>query len=948
MKKILFLLLLTVSSYGQTYQNPTFGTVTTKTSPTVTDDPYVTTTGATGTQGKIAPVNLLIPYTPVNYSVPNLTIGAHLGGIDTRLGQISSTTAGITQRVYFTADNTTVNSVVYFASSLSGKGSTASGSPPALVLADNTKAYFTKDIISIAQPSPTIGYAGTYSGNLTVSATPTPVATQQRFTVEIYRTDNLGTPIASGVSGAPTGDLGVTVLAILDSGIINLSAGSITNVSVSGILTQNITLNTGERLRYHVSAAKIGSGGGNVTFGVYYGNAYNSYYDVPVAITTDAVLNKSTATGVALTDVLNALNSNKENTENKVTDFTVVNNTLFPTTQATKNYQEGIIRTNMLSEYRFLDSGSTLSDSSGNGYDGSYIGSPTRIQGGGFVADNGKYAVSVNQAIATAQTIYMVVGIGTNLEATNTYQSLLGNSTGIANVNILQNFSNTGFAFPNANLFATGASSNGRVYTTAPANYYILAVTIYNDNVTNSKVYINGKEVVYTDRITGLATKRGGIPWIGQTNATNGYFKGDIYYMSTYSTVHTDAEVSANSNNILEYLLYRGNKPMTNIGTEYINTLTFAGDSNTYGQGATTPFRTLVTPIDTFTKYNKGWSGITAASTLFATEGFTTSLFNPKGINVVNVLLGTNDVVSATGEQSFKNVRIIASMYKSKGYKVIVNTLFDRVGFSARILTFNALMRESWSNFADALCDLGNDSRLQDSSNTTYFQVDGVHLTNAGHQVISDLLTPVINKVTNQRIIPNSTGAYDIIVQNASTKAIEKIPSTTFAPTASPTFTGTAGFYVADIDSGYIGFSTNTTGVGINRPALFRQSDKLGLKGSITNNNAWLIDTNLLTAPRNVTVPDSDGTLAVTLNGSATLDFPSTAAGSSSELTITVTGASEGDVVALGITNSAVLSNSCYTARVSAANTVTVRFNNYSGSSADPGSGTFKIKVFKN
>lgn len=309
MKKLLFLLLITAVSYGQTYQNPTFGTVTTKTSPTVTNDPYVATTGTTGIQGKIEPVNLIIPHTPVNYTVPNLTIGAHLSGIDTRLGQISSTTAGLTQRIYFTADDTTVNSVVYFASNATSKGATAAGSPPVLVLPDNTKGYFTKDLISIPQPSATIGYAGSYSGNLTVSATPTPVATRQRFTVEVYRTNNLGVPIASGVSGAPVGDLGVTVVAILDSGELNINAGSITNVAVNGILTQNITINTGERLRYHVSAAKIGAGGGNVTFQVYYGSSYNSYYDVPVAITTDAVLDRSDIPSVVTaTDALNVLN----------------------------------------------------------------------------------------------------------------------------------------------------------------------------------------------------------------------------------------------------------------------------------------------------------------------------------------------------------------------------------------------------------------------------------------------------------------------------------------------------------------------------------------------------------------------------------------------------------------------------------------------------------------
>jgi hypothetical protein len=54
--------------------------------------------------------------------------------------------------------------------------------------------------------------------------------------------------------------------------------------------------------------------------------------------------------------------------------------------------------------------------------------------------------------------------------------------------------------------------------------------------------------------------------------------------------------------------------------------------------------------------------------------------------------------------------------------------------------------------------------------------------------------------------------------------------------------------------------------------------------------------------------------------------------------------------VALGVDNGAILSNSCYTAWVSAANTVTVRFNNYSTAGAqDPANGQrFKVTVFKN
>jgi hypothetical protein len=88
-------------------------------------------------------------------------------------------------------------------------------------------------------------------------------------------------------------------------------------------------------------------------------------------------------------------------------------------------------------------------------------------------------------------------------------------------------------------------------------------------------------------------------------------------------------------------------------------------------------------------------------------------------------------------------------------------------------------------------------------------------------------------------------------------------------------------------------------------------------------------------------------TVMKSLSASATLNFGSTAAQNSADLTITVTGAAEGEEVILGVPNAAVNANSSYTAWVSATNTVTVRFNNYSSGSIDPASATFKVSVIK-
>jgi len=84
------------------------------------------------------------------------------------------------------------------------------------------------------------------------------------------------------------------------------------------------------------------------------------------------------------------------------------------------------------------------------------------------------------------------------------------------------------------------------------------------------------------------------------------------------------------------------------------------------------------------------------------------------------------------------------------------------------------------------------------------------------------------------------------------------------------------------------------------------------------------------------------------LSNTASLDFGNTAPSTSTDLTITVTGAVDGDVVSIGVPNGSTLSNGVFTAWVSAANTVTVRFTNTDAlASLDPASGTFKVTVIK-
>lgn len=80
------------------------------------------------------------------------------------------------------------------------------------------------------------------------------------------------------------------------------------------------------------------------------------------------------------------------------------------------------------------------------------------------------------------------------------------------------------------------------------------------------------------------------------------------------------------------------------------------------------------------------------------------------------------------------------------------------------------------------------------------------------------------------------------------------------------------------------------------------------------------------------------------LSATATLDFPSISTNTSSDLTITVTGATTGSSVELGLTSSPT-AGIVFMGFVSAADTVTVRAFNVTGSSINPASQSFRATV---
>jgi hypothetical protein len=81
--------------------------------------------------------------------------------------------------------------------------------------------------------------------------------------------------------------------------------------------------------------------------------------------------------------------------------------------------------------------------------------------------------------------------------------------------------------------------------------------------------------------------------------------------------------------------------------------------------------------------------------------------------------------------------------------------------------------------------------------------------------------------------------------------------------------------------------------------------------------------------------------------GESTIDFPSTSANAFNDENITVTGAVDGDVVALGVQTAALPSGAIYIAWVSAPNVVSVRLFNPTGGSVNPPAAIFKVRIIR-
>lgn len=112
---------------------------------------------------------------------------------------------------------------------------------------------------------------------------------------------------------------------------------------------------------------------------------------------------------------------------------------------------------------------------------------------------------------------------------------------------------------------------------------------------------------------------------------------------------------------------------------------------------------------------------------------------------------GINSYVNGgdTAAQAYSALGVYIAARQAAGFKVVVATTLDSqgvadpTGFAAFRAAYNPLVLAN-SAGADAVVDLAADSRLSDSTNTTYFDSDKIHCNDTGYQVVASLLYPAV------------------------------------------------------------------------------------------------------------------------------------------------------------------------------------------------------------
>jgi hypothetical protein len=182
----------------------------------------------------------------------------------------------------------------------------------------------------------------------------------------------------------------------------------------------------------------------------------------------------------------------------------------------------------------------------------------------------------------------------------------------------------------------------------------------------------------------------------------------------------------------------------------YLDRVVFDGDSLTAEATSTYPAQCLAL-LPGKTGFNAALGGRTTSALL------TTTNVHPYGGLVLDDIyalwIGVNDLlVSVAVATVYANiVNVVTQRIYANFEQVIVCTLTDcqgagrPAGFDEALPALNTLIRDGAATYGYTVADLMADARLQDATDTTYFNADKTHLVEAGYTVVAGIVAAAIS-----------------------------------------------------------------------------------------------------------------------------------------------------------------------------------------------------------
>ena len=281
---------------------------------------------------------------------------------------------------------------------------------------------------------------------------------------------------------------------------------------------------------------------------------------------------------------------------------------------------------------------------------------------------------------------------------------------------------------------------------------HTFALTLGTDaSIDPDRFYVDGVETTYIGArggSAGLATAAYQV--CGVQSGFPTFFPGSFYYFEAFSDEKGPGQIAQETAAVTQIVQGRGvafkSSPSPTIKDLYLA----VGDSLTNGEGAN-PSSQFLAPSDAFDVVNYGLGNADSDDLFELFDAREATLYRHNaGRNVLRLWVGTNDVSTRgrSPQQALEGIRAYCRKAKAAGFQTIVSDMISRTGNDTNMLALDTLLTTQDTG-CDLLLDLASNPLLGAvgaNTNTTYYQTDNTHLTQAGQQ---NLVAPAETRAIN-------------------------------------------------------------------------------------------------------------------------------------------------------------------------------------------------------